>query len=430
MERLRALHGTLPETVGPVVAKPVAKARRNDFTTLPHLRQVTVARGASSILGLDNPFFRKIEAIDGVKVRINGAWVINFAAYDYLSLNRDPRLAAAVADAVGQFGISAMASRLVGGERDLHLALENALADFIGTEDALVTVSGHATNHGIIRTLMGPGDIVLVDALAHNSIFEGIRASGAAHYTFSHNNLEQLAAWFESSRDRYERVLVVAEGLYSMDGDLPDLAGLIALKDRYDAWLMLDEAHSIGVLGATGRGCAEESGVDVGKIDIVMGTLSKSLCSCGGFIAGSKPLIDTLRHAAPGFVYSVGLSIPNTAASLAALGILKAEPARVARLKDRSRYFHSTALAAGLNVGLSAGFAVAPVIVGDSLRAVWASNALLARGINTLPIIAPAVPDKSARLRFFLTADHQEDQIAFTLAQVAEVLKAAAEQRF
>ncbi|MEO8530229.1 MAG: aminotransferase class I/II-fold pyridoxal phosphate-dependent enzyme, partial [Deltaproteobacteria bacterium] len=319
MDRLRALHKTMPRDVAAQAAPPKPAAKRTDFATLPHLKQVMVARGAGNLLGLADPFFRRVEAIDGVKVRINGTWVTNFAAYDYLSLNRDPRLLDAVTKAVAEFGVSSMASRLVGGERDLHLALETALARFVGTEDALVTVSGHATNQGIIRTLMGPGDIVLVDALAHNSVFEGIRSSGAAHYTFAHNDLDQLAGWLETSRDTYERVLIVVEGLYSMDGDLPDLAGLIALKERHEAWLMVDEAHALGVLGATGRGSAEQAGIDISKIDIIMGTLSKTLCSCGGYVAGTRQMVDNLRYAAPGFVYSVGLSIPNAAASLAAL---------------------------------------------------------------------------------------------------------------
>ena len=429
IDKLRALQAGMPTMASPT-PRSNPHSKRTDFSTLSHLKQVSIARGTGSVLGFENPFFRRIERLDGIRAMIGGAWIQNFASYDYLSLNNDPRIAAAVADAVKDFGVSATASRLVGGDRPLHGELETRLARFLGTEDAIVTVSGHATNLAIIRTLMGPGDLVVADAFAHNSVFEGIRASGAAHATFAHNDLDQLSEKLDKTRDRYERVLIVAEGLYSMDGDVPDLAGLIALKERHEAWLMLDEAHALGVLGSEGRGSAEEAGIDVGKIDILMGTLSKALCSCGGYVAGCRDLVDALRYAAPGFVYSVGLSVPNAAAANAALHILEQEPERVAALRARSGQFRAAAQSAGLDTGGARGFAVAPVIIGDSLRAVWASNALLDRGVNALPIIAPAVPNKSARLRFFLNAHHPEEVVAKAVALTAEVVSEAAGQKF
>jgi 7-keto-8-aminopelargonate synthetase-like enzyme len=271
----------------------------------------------------------------------------------------------------------------------------------------------------LVSTLLGPGDLVLVDALAHNSIYEGIRNSGAAHSTFPHNDHTWVEDHLAERRSRYKNVMIIVEGLYSMDGDAPDLPKFVSVKQRHDAWLMVDEAHSIGVLGATGRGICEEQGVDPRQIEVIMGTLSKSFCSCGGFVAGSEALIDLMRYRAPGFVYSVGLSAPNTAAAIAAIDAVVAEPERVRKLREIGEYFRTTAMAMGLDTGESQGYAVSPVIIGDSLKAVWVSNRLLEAGFNVLPIIAPAVPDKSARLRFFLTASHTPADIDAVLKETA-----------
>ena len=202
----------------------------------------------------------------------------------------------------------------------------------------------------------------------------------------------------------------------------------MALRDRYDAWLMVDEAHSLGVLGATGRGLAEECGVDPNAVDIWMGTLSKTLSGCGGYIAGSTALVEFLKFTAPGFVYSVGMPPPVAAAAIASLAILAAEPERVAKLRANGRLFVELANAAGLDTGTSAGFAVVPVMVGDSLRAVHLANRLLERGVNVLPIVHPAVPERAARLRFFITAEHEPEHIrtgvetaADEMAQLAHV---------
>jgi 7-keto-8-aminopelargonate synthetase-like enzyme len=315
----------------------------------------------------------------------------------------------------------------VGGNHALHGELETAIAQFIGTEAALSFVSGHATNQAVLRVLMGPQDLVAVDALAHNSVFEGIRVSGAAHVTFPHNDWQALDARLEAIRKDFKRILIVIEGLYSMDGDRPDLAAFVTLKRRHDAWLMLDEAHSFGVLGATGRGLCEETQTPVRDVDVIMGTLSKTLCSAGGFVAGSQVLIDLLRYQAPGFVYSVGLSIPNAAAALAALTALSDDPDRVGRLRAAGAAFLRKARSLGLDTGPATGSAIVPVIVGDSLRAVRVSARLLEAGFNVLPIIAPAVPERSARLRFFLNAGHHPAQIDAVLEHTARLLAEARE---
>ncbi|WP_168771029.1 aminotransferase class I/II-fold pyridoxal phosphate-dependent enzyme [Palleronia sediminis] len=417
MARLRAEVGVAGRAAAP---EPPADPTR--FDTLPAFRQFKLIEAAGKALGLRSPYFRQAEAVDGPRVRIGGRWITGFASYDYLSINRSPAIAEAVAAAARDWGGSATGSRIGGGECTYHEALETALAAFLGTEAALTFVSGHATNEAILRTLTGPGDLIVMDELCHNSIYEGARASGAAWITFPHNDWARAAARLSEIRHRHDRALVIVEGLYSMDGDTPDLARFVELKREHRAWLMVDEAHSIGVLGATGRGLCEAAGVSRDAIDITMGTLSKSLSACGGVVAGRRTLIDLLRHAAPGSVYSVAMAPSVAAAARAALALIEAEPERLARLAANGRHFLATARRLGLDCGTAQGHAIGIVMVGDSLRAARASDALFAQGYAVTPVLAPAVPDRAARLRLFLTADHRPEQIDDVLTRIARLL--------
>ena len=249
--------------------------------------------------------------------------------------------------------------------------------------------------------------------------------SGAQRVSFPHNDIDALDRMLGTLRPRHKQALVVVEGHYSMDGDVPDLARLIPVVRRHRASLMVDEAHSLGVLGATGKGIAELAGIDPGEVDIWMGTLSKSLAGCGGYIAGRREMIDYLRFTAPGFVYSVGMPPPVAAAAEAALEIMLAEPWRVAKLAENGRRFLERAQAAGLDTGFSIGSAVIPVIVGSSIKAARVAHRLHARGINVQPIIHPAVPERGARLRFFLSSLHEPEQIDTTVDAVAEEIAGA-----
>lgn len=397
-------------------------AALTDFHTLPLYQQVQTQRGALDVLGIANPFLREHQDRAGATTLIEGRRCLNFSSYDYLGLNRHPAVAEAAKAAIDAFGTSVSASRMVAGERPVHRALERALAGHYDTEDAIVLVSGHATNVSTIATLLGPKDLVLYDALSHNSIVTGAELSGAARRSFPHGDCNALEAMLAEARGRFERVLIVVEGLYSMDGDVPDLARLVAIKKDWGAWLMVDEAHALGVLGATGQGTAEHAGVACGEVDIWMGTLSKTLASCGGYVAGSAALIDILKHHAGGFVFSVGLSAGLSAASLTAIELLHREPQRVARLRENGQRFLAAATAAGLDTGHGQGHAIIPVMIGDSLKAVALSERLLARGINVLPIVFPAVPMQSARLRFFLSSDHTTEQIEEAVAATADEL--------
>lgn len=390
------------------------------FETLPGFEELKIMRAAGDLLGVANPFYRAHEGCAGATTRIEGQEVINFASYDYLGLNAHPAVRQAAHDAVSRYGTSVSASRLVAGERPFHRELEAALAGLHQQDDAIAFVSGHAANVATIGSLLGAEDVIFHDALIHNSIIVGAELSGARRRSFPHNDFDALEAMLAGERPRSQRALIAVEGLYSMDGDMPDLARLIALKERHGCWLMVDEAHSVGVLGARGHGLAEHAGIDPARVDIWMGTLSKSLASCGGYIAGPQQLIDFLKATAPGFVYSVGLPPAASAAARAALAVMGAESERVARLTANSRLFLAEAQAAGLDTGTAEGHAIVPVMVGDSLKAVMLSERLLARGINVLPIIHPAVPHRSARLRFFISATHETDQIRTAVALVVE----------
>ncbi|MGB9606579.1 MAG: aminotransferase class I/II-fold pyridoxal phosphate-dependent enzyme, partial [Bryobacteraceae bacterium] len=353
---------------------------------------------------------------------IEGRSYINFSSYNYLGLAGHPAVNKAAKDAIDRYGTSASASRLVAGERPIQRELEEALAALYGAEECVVFVSGHATNVSTIATLFGPKDLVIHDALIHNSVLEGIKLAGSARRSFPHNDLDALDMLLGGIRGQFERVLIVVEGHYSMDGDVPDLPALIDIKRRHGCFLMVDEAHALGVLGTTGKGSHEHHGVDGKDIDIWMGTLSKTLAGCGGYIAGSRALVELLKYAAPGFVYSVGIAPPLAAASLAALSIMLEEPERVARLRENAQRFLALAREAGLDTGASQGFAIVPVITGSSLKAVKVSNHLFERGINVQPIVYPAVEEKAARLRFFVSSMHSEAHVTAVIDELADLV--------
>jgi len=372
--------------------------------------------------GHKNPFFTVHEGITNDRTQINGQEYVNFCSYNYLGMSGDPVVIEAARRAVAKFGTSVSASRVVSGQKPIHVQLERAIADFIGAEESLVFVGGHSTNETVIGHLFGSGDLILHDGLSHNSILQGAMLSGARRRPFRHNDWQECNRILEEVRHEYRRVLIVAEGVYSMDGDYCDLPRLIDIKKKHKAYLMIDEAHSLGTMGLHGRGMAEHFDVNPRDVDIWMGTLSKSFGSCGGYIAGASALIEYLKYTAPGFVYSVGLSPPNTAAALASINLLQEEPDRVAHLSENSRLFLRLAKHEGLHTGTSNNTPVVPVITGNSEYALKLSQALFERHINVQPILYPAVEESAARLRFFITSTHTESQIRETVAAVAEEL--------
>ena len=393
-----------------------------DIAEFPEVRALEQNFAMVRDAGLENPYFSVHEGLTNDRTVIGGREMVSWATYNYLGMSGEPEVAAAAKAAIDRFGTSVSASRLVSGEKTIHQELEREIARTVGTEDVVTFVGGHATNETVIGHVVGPGDLVLHDSLAHNSLLQGAVLSGARRRPFPHNDFDAAEKLLAQMRGQYRRVLIVIEGIYSMDGDFSELPKFIALAKRHRALLMVDEAHSIGVMGPRGRGIGEHFGVNPADVDLWMGTLSKALGSCGGYIAGSKTLVRWLKYTVPGFVYSVGLPPAAAGASLGALRLLQRQPERVAKLHANARLFLQLAREAGLDTGPSGGSAIVPVILGNSMNSLRLSRALFARGISVQPILYPAVEERAARLRFFITSSHTPDQIRRTVAAMQEEL--------
>ncbi|MGZ8151917.1 MAG: aminotransferase class I/II-fold pyridoxal phosphate-dependent enzyme [Methylovulum sp.] len=421
--KLKKHQHTEPQAINPLKLQAEIPASWCRFDQHPGYKQLQIIHQGGAQLGISNPFFRIHDGIAGATTQINGRSYINYASYNYLGLSGNDAVSQAAKDAIDRYGTSVSASRPVSGERPIHRELEAALAETYGVEDAIVMVSGHATNVTTIGYLFGANDLILHDELIHNSTLIGAQLSGAKRLSFPHNDYAALNQLLNEQRRNYERVLIVIEGLYSMDGDYPDLPQFIDIKQKHHAFLMVDEAHSFGVMGEKGLGIREHFGVDGKAVDIWMGTLSKSLAGCGGFIAGESALIEHLKFLAPGFLYSVGMPPQVAAPALAALNNIRSKSERVKQLQVRSCYFLKKAKAAGINTGHSQGIAIIAAITGSSISAARLSQALFERGINVQPILYPAVPEKSARLRFFISCEHTEAQIDQTIQAFCEEFK-------
>jgi 8-amino-7-oxononanoate synthase len=367
-------------------------------------------------------FFEPRDGVSHSVVHRQGKPLINFSGYNYLGLSGHPAVSAAAKNAIDKYGTSASASRIVAGEIDLHGELEKRLANFLGTEDALVFISGYLTNVSTISHLLSRPDAAIYDSGAHNSIMTGAKLSGAKTYSYENGDWASLDTLMSESRANFRRGLLINEGVYSMDGQILDLPKAVAIKEKHDLLLMVDEAHSLGNVGDTGRGVCEAHGLPASVIDVHMGTLSKALASSGGYIAGDKGLIEYLRFMCPGLIFSVGLSPADTAAAIAALDILEREPHRPRRLRDRARYFRQLAREHGLDVRGDEDSPVSSLIVGDDKKAFMLSERLREFGVDVQPIVRPAVSADTARLRFFITANHTEEQLKFTIPLVAREL--------
>lgn len=373
-------------------------------------------------MGLHDPLFVCHDQAAKSTACINGKEYINFSTYDYLDINAHPEITQAVAETAAKFGTSAGASRLVGGERPQHRALERAFADLYDVEDAIVYVSGHATNVSTLGFLFGSKDAIFHDGLAHNSLVQGALLSGASRYSYAHNDCDSLEEMLRKHRGEHKHAIIVTEGLFSMDGNIPDLPRIVELKKKYNCMLLVDEAHSLGVLGKTGRGVREYFGINPRDVDMWMSTLSKAMCGCGGFIAGSAELVRYLKYGSPGFVFSVGMPPVIAVACHKALEIMLREPERVQKVQKISQFFLEYAREKGLDTGAAQGYAVVPIIVGESMATGFLSQALFKRGIYVMPVSFPAVKEGTARLRFFISASHTEDQVRRTIDAVVEEL--------
>ncbi len=353
----------------------------------------------------------------------DGRDLIQLASYSYLGLIGHPRIEEASIKAIEQYGTGAGGVRLLTGTTDLHEQLEERIARFAAREDACVYSSGYVANIAIITGLTGPGDLVLMDKLDHASIVDGCLLSGAKWRTYRHNDMAHLESLLERSSDQYGTVLVVADSVFSMDGDVMNLPATKALCERFGARLMVDEAHSIGSLGTTGHGIEEHFDM-IGSIDLKMGTLSKSIPSIGGYLAASRDLIDYQRHMSRPFIFSAALPPAQTAAALVAFDVIDDEPERVASLHRVQKRYTAELKSQGWDT-MDSTTCVVPVLVGDELRTMDLTRMLFDRGVFVCPIVHPAVPRGSDRLRTCLMATHTDrdlDQVMSAFSEAGAAL--------
>lgn len=355
--------------------------------------------------------------LDGLWVEREGRRLLSFSCNDYLNLSHHPAVKAAAAEAALEHGAGAGASRLISGDHPLMSALEEKLARLKGSEAACVFGSGYLANSGIIPTLVGPGDLVLIDELAHSCLWAGAQLSRAETAPFRHNDVEHLAELLAARRAEAGRVIVATDGVFSMDGDIAPIAELSALCRAHDAWLIVDDAHGLGVIGE-GRGSVHACGDP--EVPLQMGTLSKAVGGYGGYVCADRPVVELLKTRARTFVYSTGLPPASAAAAIAALDLIAADPALTAKPVANARLF--TRLA-GLP---EAQTPIVPVIVGGADPAMAAARRLEEAGFLAVAIRPPTVPAGAARLRLAFTAGHAEADIARLAACIRELDRVAA----
>ncbi|PKN93733.1 MAG: hypothetical protein CVU44_07920 [Chloroflexi bacterium HGW-Chloroflexi-6] len=348
----------------------------------------------------------------GARVLVNGRDMSMYASYSYLGLIGHPRINEAAKRAVDKFGTGTHGVRTLAGSLTLHRELEETIADFKHAEDAITYTSGYATNLTVISTLMGRGDYVLSDKLNHASIVDGCMMSGAEFRRFRHNDMDDLEKRLQQIPEGVTK-MVVADSVFSMDGDIIDLPRMVALCRKYGAYLMMDEAHSVGVLGATGRGIEEHFNM-IGAIDIKMGTLSKTIPSVGGYVAGKKELIDYLRHGSRAYIFSAALPPAQAGAAMEAFKVILDEPWRMEKLWKNTRQFIDGLKGMGFDTMLTE-TAIVPVLCGTDERAFALTQACQRQDVFVLPVVSPAVPEGLSRLRATVTAAHETDEIQYAM---------------
>jgi 8-amino-7-oxononanoate synthase len=385
------------------------KARTHD-----RIEQLEAARQGDLL-----PYFRLIESEAGPEMEIEGSTRIMLGSNNYLGLTGDPRVKAAARDALERYGTGLTGSRFMNGTTPLHVELERELAEWMHAEDVIVFTTGHQANVGCIGTILEPGDTVICDSADHASILDGVRLSGAKLRPFRHNQMDKLERMLDRAAGDGGGVLVVVDGVFSMEGDVCDLPAIVELCERHGARLMVDEAHAVGVLGERGAGTCELFGLE-DRVDLRMGTFSKSLASCGGFITGPAEVIDYLRIASRPFIFTAAAVPAAVGAALGALRVIRAEgPELMGRLLDNAAYLRQGFRDLGLQVvepgtltdGTEVVTPVVPVMVGEDWQAVLFWKALFDAGVYTNVAIHPAVPPGAALLRTSLMATHERQHL-------------------
>jgi 8-amino-7-oxononanoate synthase len=358
------------------------------------------------------PFFRVIESDQDTTVTIKGKKVLMFGSNSYMGLTNHPKIKEASIKAIEKYGSGCAGSRFLNGTLDIHIELESKLAEFVNKDATLVFSTGFQVNIGVIPTVTGRNDYILIDELDHASIIEATRLSFAKVLKFRHNDmhsLERLLKKCEPGRIK----LIVVDGIYSMEGDIANLPGIVKLADKYEATIMVDDAHAIGVIGEHGSGTASHFGL-TDKVDLIMGTFSKSLASLGGFIASDFDTINYMKHHSRSLIFSASITPASAAAVIAAIDIIKNEPERIVKLWEVTHYAIDNFKRMGFDIGKSE-TPIIPLYIRDNLKTLKLTRMLLDEGVFVNPVVSPAVSKESTLIRFSLMATHTKDQVDIAL---------------
>ena len=368
------------------------------------------------------PYFREIQSDQDTEVVINGKKILMFGSNAYLGLTNHPKVKEAAVNAIKKYGTGMAGSRFLNGTLDIHTQLEQKLAEFVGKEDALVYSTGFTVNQGVIGCLTGREDYIIWDELDHASIIEGNRASFSTKLKYRHNDMTSLEKQLQKC-DPDKVKLIVVDGVFSMEGDVVKLPEVVSLAKKYNANVMIDEAHGLGVMGSnySGKGVHDEYGL-TDDVDLIMGTFSKSLASIGGFVAASTETIDYLRHNSRPYIFSASITPGATAAADAALEIMKAEPERIENLWDLTHYALNGFRSMGCEIGHTS-TPIIPLFIRDNEKTFIITKRLFDLGIFVNPVVAPAVAPSDTLIRFSLMATHTKEQIEIAIEKIEQVFK-------
>ncbi len=366
------------------------------------------------------PYFRAIESDQDTEVLINGKKVLMFGSNSYLGLTCHPKVKEAAKKAIDKYGTGCAGSRFLNGTLDIHIELEEKLACLVGKEAALCYSTGFQVNQGVISSVTGRNDYVILDELDHASIIEGSRLTFARVSKFAHNNMDDLERKLKNCEpDKIK--LIVVDGIFSMEGDITNLPEIVRLKEKYNASIMVDDAHSLGVLGLHGSGTASHFGL-TDKVDLIMGTFSKSLASLGGFIAADKEVINYIKHNSRSLIFSASMTPSSVASVMASIEIMENEPERIQHLWDITHYAQKGLRAMGFDIGKSES-PIIPLFIRDDIKALQMTRMLLEEGVFVNPVVSPAVPKEDCLIRFSLMATHTYKQVDTAIEKITAVSK-------
>lgn len=368
------------------------------------------------------PYFKEIESDQDTEVVISGKKVLMFGSNAYLGLTNHPKVKEAALNAIRKYGTGMAGSRFLNGTLDIHKELEQKIAKFIGKEDSIVFTTGFSVNQGVISTLTGREDYILWDELSHASIIEGARLSFSTKYKFKHNDIASLEDKLKKCNpDKIK--LIAVDGVFSMEGDIANLPSIVELAKKYNACIMVDEAHSLGVVGKNfnGKGVCDYFGL-TDQVDLIMGTFSKSFASIGGFIAGNYNTMEYLRHNSRAYIFTASASPASTAAASAAIDIIQAEPERIKNLWDITNYVIKEFTEMGCEIGKTS-TPIIPLFIRDNEKTFHATKKLFDEGIFVNPVVSPAVAPNDTLIRFSLMSTHTKEQVDFALEKIQKVFK-------